>query len=376
MTSPTTLPRTTSRRCEETLPETVHHQYSELERRRDDITARLGDDDLHIPDNVFDPLLAQLDTLLDEIQYDIETLTDLSGETHDFYEEICNDLADGHTHLQKVEKIISYYELHTAQQTEYQAIFQNVSDVVDELCQTLDIAFDIIPIIWNQTALVRIVPETVYGLWLPRNITTDSFDAFAPIIAHEIAHATFDYRDTVLPDPVNDERKRIASEFGDRREQTVANELAEWYQELYCDAIGTLTFGPAYAVSLTQRLFSDNPYQLGRTPSMETSHPPDALRYRNVMAILEDEFPEVLHSNAQENTQAFTHHLDQLSPKKTHAYSDWWDDQYLIAIVADAKQVVNQDVDHLVSAIDGPETEVPADTANRARVNRELVGTD
>lgn len=374
--SPTILSRTISRHYEGTLPETIHQKYSELERRRDDIASRLADKNLSTPDSVFDPLLAKLDARLDEIQYDIETLTDLSGNTHAFYEEICNDLADGHSHLQKVEKIISYYELHTTQQMEYRTVFQNISDVVDELCEILDIDLDIIPIVWNQTALVQIISEAVYGLWLPRNIATESFDAFAPIIAHEIAHATFDYRGTILPDPVNEERKRIASEFGDRREQTVAQKLVDWYQELYCDAVGTLTFGPAYAVSLTRRLFSDNPYQLGLSQTSEISHPPDALRYRNVMRILEGEFPADLHSIAQEKTREFTRHLDQLSPKKTHAYTDWWDDQYLEAIVTDAKQVVNQDINNLVSAINRPHAEVPTDTANRARVNRDLVETD
>lgn len=358
------------------MPETVHQQYSELEHRRDDITARLEDEDLSTPDNVFDPLLIQLESLLDEIRYDIETLAELSGDTHDFYEEICNDIADCHTHLQDVEKIIAYYELHTTQQTEYGAVFDNVSAVVDELCNALDITLDIIPIIWNQAALATIVPEAVYGLWLPRNISTNSFDTFAPLIAHELAHATFDYRGTILPDAISKERRRIASEFGDNREPSVADELADWYQELYCDAIGTLTFGPAYAVSLTRRLFSNNPYQVRPSLTRETSHPPDALRYRNVMAILEDEFPADLHSKAQEHTQAFTHHLDQLSAQKTQAYTDWWDDQYLAAIVADAKQIVNHDVDDLVATIDGPEPETPADTATRTRVHRELVETD
>jgi len=64
-----------------------------------------------------------------------------------------------------------------------------------------------------------------------------------------------------MPDTVNQERKRIASEF-DNREKTVADALEDWYEELHCDTIGTLTFGPAYAVSLIRRLFSDNPYKL------------------------------------------------------------------------------------------------------------------
>jgi len=177
------------------LPKTVDRKCSELECRRSYIADRLVDNGVPTPDNVFSPLLADFDALLDEIRYDIETLTDLTDDTSDFYEQICNDLWGAHGKLQKVEKIISYYELHSTQETDSTAIFDNVRTVVAELCHPLDIDFDIIPIRWNQTAIVRIVPAAVYGLWLPRNISTETFTTFAPLIGHEIGHVTMDYRD-------------------------------------------------------------------------------------------------------------------------------------------------------------------------------------
>ncbi|WP_332900410.1 hypothetical protein [Haladaptatus sp. CMSO5] len=354
------------------MPETVDQKFSELQRRRAYIADRIVDDEVPTPDKVFNPLLADFDALLDEIQYDIETLTGLSDGTDDFYEQICNDLWDAHSKLQKVEKIISYYELHTVQETDSTAIFDNVRTVVDELCHPLNINFDIIPIRWNQTALVRIVPTSVYGLWLPRNISTETFTEFAPLIGHEIGHVTMDYREYYMPDTVNQERKRIASEF-DNREETVADALVDWYEELYCDTIGTLTFGPAYAVSLTRRLFSDNPYKLAYSIATEHQHPPDALRYRHVMNILDDEFPADVHRLAHEQTETFRQHLEQLSSKKTHAYADWWNDRFLDAIHDDANQFVASDTHQLATALTESDADMPDTIAMRARVNRALL---
>lgn len=356
------------------MPETVDQKYSQLERRRSYIADCIADDDIPTPANVFDPLLDDFDALLNEIQYDIETLNELSADTHDFYEEICNDLWDGHSKLQKVEKIISYYELHTVQEADSTAVFDDIRTAVDELCHSLGIDFDIIPIRWNQTALVRIVPAAVYGLWLPRNISTGTFTEFAPLIGHEIGHVTMDYRDYYMPSSVNRERKRIASEF-DNRERMVADALEDWYEELYCDAIGTLTFGPAYAVSLTRRLFSDNPYKLSYAIATEHQHPPDALRYKHVMTILDDEFPAEIHRIAHEQTGTFRDHLDQLASKKTPAYRDWWNDRFLAAIRDDAKQFVTLDTEQLVTALTQPDAEMPDTLVMRSRVNRSLLET-
>jgi len=356
------------------LPETVDEKLADLENRRDSIDERLADDDVRTPANVFDPLLADFDTLLDEIRFDIETLAKLSEDTGDFYEEICSDLWDAHGNLQKIEKIISYYELHTAQESDKTAVFDNVRTVVDELCHPLGIDFDIIPICWNETALVTFIQEAVYGLWLPRNISTASFNEFAPLIAHEIAHVTMDYRESyTLPDTVNQERRRIASEFDDR-EETVTDALSYWYEELYCDTIGTLTFGPAYAVSLTRCLFSDNPYKLPAR-QVRQEHPPEALRYRHVMKTLADEFPEELHRLAERETADYGDHLDQLSSKRTPEYTDWWNDRFLHAITEDTKQFFTPDTGELADAITHPGTDTADTVTLRARVNRNLLET-
>lgn len=358
------------------MPNTVDQEFSDLEHRRDYISTRLADDGVPTPDNVFNPLLADFDDLLDEIQYDIETLSELSDNTDDFYEEICNDLWDAHSKLQKIEKIISYYELHTTQVTDSTAVFDNVRTVVDELCHPLGIDFDIIPIHWNQTALVRIVPTAVYGLWLPRNVSTESFTEFAPLIGHEIGHVTMDYRDSyTLPDAVNQERRRIAGEF-DNREQTVADALRDWYEELYCDTVGTLMFGPAYAVSLTRRLFSDNPYKLTPSIHREHQHPPDALRYHHVMNILADDYPDELHCLAHEHTATFRDHLNQLSSKRTPTYTDWWNDQFLNAIIDDAKQFFTPDTEQLSTALTHPDTDISETVTKRTRINQDLLKTD
>lgn len=356
------------------MPKTVDEKLSALENRRAYIADRLDDNDITTPNKVFNPLLTSFDELLDEIRYDIETLAHLSDDTSDFYEEICNDLSDAHSNIQKIEKIISYYELHTTQEVDSTVVFDNVRTVVNELCHPICIDFDIIPIHWNQTALVRIIPTAVYGLWLPRDIETANFNEFAPLIGHEIGHVTMDYRDYYMSDSVKQERKRIANEF-DNREETVADALADWYEELYCDTVGTLTFGPAYAVSLTRRLFSDNPYKFTSTIQTEHQHPPDALRYRHVMQILSDKFPKKLHRLAYEQTATFRQHLDQLSSKQTPAYADWWNDRFLDAITKDATQFFTPDIDQLAAALTQPDDDVSETIAMRANVNRALLGT-
>jgi len=356
------------------LLKTANQKYSELERRRSYIADRLAADDAPTPGNVFNPLLADFDGLFNEIQYDIETLSELSDDTSDFYEEICNDLWDAHSNLQKIEKIISYYELYTTQEADSTTVFDNVRTVVNELCHPLGIDFDIIPIRWNQTALVRIIPTAVYGLWLPRNISTETFTELAPLIGHEIGHVTMDYRDYYMSDTVKQERRRIASEFDDR-EETVADALVNWYEELYCDTVGTLTFGPAYAVGLTRRLFSDNPYKFTSIVQTEHQHPPDALRYRHVMDILADKYSEELHRLAHEQTATFRQHLDQLSSKQTPAYADWWNDRFLDAITSDATQFFTPDTDQLTAAITQPDAGEPDSIDMRARVNRTLLET-
>jgi hypothetical protein len=47
------------------------------------------------------------------------------------------------------------------------------------------------------------------------------------------------------------------------------------------------------------------------------------------MNILADDYPDVLHCYAYEQTTTFRNHLDQLTPKQTPAYTDWWNDRFL-----------------------------------------------
>lgn len=353
---------------------TINAKYRGLESRKNHIADGLSDDSLPGPGYVFEPLLADVESLLSEIRFDIETLATIAGGDQDFYEEICNDLCDAENKIRKVEKIVAYYELHNAQTKRSQSLFDEIERVVRELSHVfaMNIDIDVIPITWNETALVRIAPESVYGLWIPRNVSVDSFTYFAPLVAHEIGHVTTDYRGVILPDEVNAERKRIAREFGSSRERKVANALSYWYEELYCDSIGALTFGPAYVVTLAQWLFSDNPYELPHQGDVNANHPPDALRYKNAISIIETEFGDDILAETTDKVENFIEHINALSNKQRPSYNDWFDEQYLEAIRNDAKQFLNLDTEQLRAVIENPRLDMPSEVEVRGEVNREI----
>lgn len=261
-----------------------------------------------------------------------------------------------------------YLETHDQQRAEYQDRLNYVSN----LCMELDALFhhDVtyLPVIWDAYAALDIKFQEFYAVHIPRG---DASVQGAPIIAHEIGHSVVDHLDQAARQPFYDRLQEVVSEWPERKQPLVRQTWREWFTELVCDACGLLTFGPAFLLSMMERLCHRDPYQLPAAASPQI-HPPDALRLEFVHEYAADMFLQSVYEETHSAYEDFETHLQQVIAEPPPEYESWLDDDLFAAVRAATESALDDDIESLCRNIDDGVDPVSVEhQALRLQSNRE-----
>ena len=250
----------------------------------------------------------------------------------------------------------------------------------DELSAELKNAYDLeittIPVVWDGFEIYPLdenLPETgelshTYVMVLPRSQTEP--EVFAPIIAHELAHAVLDRHEDLRAEfnsAIWEMQDRTRLDPDDRTH--FARSWRAWFEELFCDACGILTFGPAYLSSLVRYLVNWYPYHIEGDLDSDL-HPPDALRYEVVLGMAEEYFPELVDDNRDDQI-AYDRHLRALEHTRPRNYDSYDYDYLRDFIPEEVPSAVTHDLDALIDDIHaGVDPEESQERSLRLAVNQ------
>lgn len=277
--------------------------------------------------------------------------------THELYEEYLAAIDSVASELQVLEFELVYLDLHQYQRNSTTPRrLDHASSLSSELEDTFDIDITVLPVIWDGFAtdpLDENIPATgelsqIYVLILPRTQSEPEF--YAPIIAHELAHAVLDRHQplkTAFYNAVRDVQRRTRQEIDD--ETHFARSWRAWFDELFCDACGVLTFGPAYLSLLTRHLHHSNPYYIEKDFDRNL-HPPPALRFDLVKDLSDEYFPDLM-EGIRDDRIAFERHLDTLEHSRQRIYETYDYGDLRTFITQEVPEAVDHDIEALVDDI-------------------------
>lgn len=277
--------------------------------------------------------------------------------THELYEEYLEAIDTVALELQVLEVELVYLDLHQYQRhSATSGRLNHASSLSSELADAFGMDITVLPVIWDGFAIDPLdenLPATgdlsqIYVLILPRTQSDPEF--YAPIISHELAHAALDRQEDLKADFYNvlrDVQRRTRQEIDD--ETHFARSWRTWFEELFCDACGVLTFGPAYLSSLARHLYHPNPYYIESDADRDL-HPPPALRFDLVMDLSEEFFPDLL-DGVRDDRIAFERHLDALEHSRPRIYDTYDYGELRTFITQEVPASVDHDLEALVDDI-------------------------
>ena len=301
-----------------------------------------------------------------------------SETTRDLYEEYLGAIEKVAFDLQVLERQLVYLDLNQYQQTlPLNDQLNHVESLSEELKTALDLDVTTIPVVWDGFAIdpldyyIRATGERshIYAVILPRT-QSDSM-RYSPLIGHELGHTVLDRHEDLESEfyvQVRDVERRTQSGLAHDTSNEVEDEAhfvkawRDWFEELFCDACGVLTFGPSYVAALVWRLFDSNPYYIERHPE-ESMHPPPALRYKLVTELIEELFP-ALDGAMSEYRTAFESHLADLQAVRPSDYDAYDYDELRQFVLYEVPGRVTHDLDALIEDIERGTP--PADSSDRA----------
>lgn len=290
--------------------------------------------------------------------------------THELYEEYLGAIDAVASELQVLELELVYLDLHQYQRNSATSSrLDHASSLSSELEDVFGIDITVLPVIWDGFTIDPLdenIPATgdlsqIYVLILPRTQSAPEF--YAPILAHELAHAVLDRQNELKTDfynVVRDVQRRTRQEIDD--EAHFARSWRTWFEELFCDACGVLTFGPAYLSSLVRHLHHSNPYHIEKDANKDL-HPPPALRFDLVMDLSDEFFPGLM-DGVRDDCIAFERHLDALEHSRPRIYDTYDYDELRDFIKLEIPEAVDHDLEALVDDITAGVT--PDDRPERA----------
>ena len=277
--------------------------------------------------------------------------------THELYEEYLGAIGTVASELQVLEIELVYLDLNQYQRTsgpsEY---FEHASSLSTELKNAFDIDITTFPVIWDGFAIEPLdknLPtegelSQIYVLIFPR--TQIKPELYAPILAHEIAHAVFDRQQDLRGEfntIVRETQQRRRRELDD--DAHFARSWRMWFEELFCDACGVLAFGPAYLSALSWYLQDSNPYYIEEIVG-EDLHPPAALRFDLVTELADELFPD-LNDGVRDDRIAFERHLHALEHARPRIYDTYDYGELRSFIIREVPKAVTHDLDSLIEDI-------------------------
>jgi len=288
-----------------------------------------------------------------------------SETTRNLYEEYLGAIEKVAFDLQVLERQLVYLDLNQYQQTLLlNDQLNHIESLSEELKTALDLDVTTIPVVWDGFAIdpldsyIRATGERshIYAVILPRT-QSDSM-RYSPLIGHELGHAVLDRHEDLESEfyvQVRDVERRTQSGLAHDTSNEVDDEAhfvqawRDWFEELFCDACGVLTFGPSYVAALVWRLFDSNPYYIERHPE-ESMHPPPALRYKLVTELIEELFP-ALNGAMSEYRTAFESHLADLQAVCPSDYDAYDYDELRRFVLHEVPGRVTHDLDALIEDI-------------------------
>lgn len=346
----------------------------------------------------FDPTIPQAETILQAVEggldqvhqnrrlYDNAREQAPASETAlELYEEYLGAIGKVAFDLQVLETQLVYLDLHQYQQTlSVSDRLEHAQSLSDELKTAFGINVTTIPVVWNGFAIdpldyrIRATGDMshIYAVILPR--TQSEPLRYAPFIGHELGHAVLDRHEdleTEFYGEIREVRNRTRSGLDHDHENEVEDEdhfvtsWRAWFEELFCDTCGVLTFGPSYLGALVWHLFDSNPFYIERDPDYDM-HPPPALRFKLVTELIEELFPE-LGDSVRGYRTAFESHLDALEGERPSDYNAYDYDELRRFVLYEVPGTITHDLDDLIADIqDGTQPGGSSLRAHRLAANK------
>lgn len=315
-------------------------------------------------------LIPEAETIFDSIEQGFEQIEENrrlyetaqeqapdSETTLEFYGEYLGAIGGVASELQVLEIQLVYFDLNQHQRTSpSNHRLDHINDVSDELESAFDIDVTTIPVVWNGFAidpLDRRLTSTgeisrIYAVILPR--TRSQPDRYAPLIGHELGHAVLDRNQGIEMEfytELLEVQKRTRAEVDD--EDHFVESWRVWFEELFCDACGVLTFGPAYLPALVWHLCDSDPYYIERNTDYEM-HPPPALRFKLVTEILEDRCPEIV-DYVSDARSKFRQHMDAREDARPLDFEAYDYDELREFVLYEVPEVVSHDLKELADDV-------------------------
>lgn len=314
--------------------------------------------------DIVDRLIESIETALERANQRRNEYLELSEQNaraelrHDFYQRYVTQLDFSEAYLSRLQQTLTYTEIYQRQYEVFADRLDYTIAVCDELEQVFNIDADIIPVIWNSYALLTILEADLYVLWIPRD---EVQIRNSPVIAHEFGHAVLEQMDQTPPQPFRDRLAAFADGFPDEQYDAVIYSWNQWFEELFCDAIGFFTFGPAYLLSIIYRLQQEDPFhfpdQIG--PDSEF-HPPDALRFTYLDTLAAEYLPSTLYTQTKPARDEYDRHLQHLADEEPSFYDEWVNDD-LLSLTTEAARMQGTDINRLVDQLTEGDPDVDGD---------------
>ena len=279
------------------------------------------------------PAVAEvLSPAVDDIQQDLavararwESFAGSDGQDEQMYERYMRMLDRAEQGLEDIEFVLSYVRLHEYHTDQFSDQVATTVEVCDQVSEVFDVDAVFLPIIQEEYALLPLVRNDVHAVFLPHDPETGYA---GPLIAHEVAHVVVDEIDR--PPAFDDRVQQLWEPMSPGNAQDFLFNWHQWFDELFCDACGFFTFGPAYLHAILSYLYRSRPYIIQHNVTgNEDLHPPDYLRYELLKHLAYRHLSAPFALTNSPVIDAFETHGELLQSQKPREYDDWTDQELL-----------------------------------------------
>lgn len=283
----------------------------------------------------------------------------------EYFDHYVSGLDDYEKRIFVLQKLTSYLELYSTQTENNSDLMDEVQQVCDEICNLMGLPITTYPIMREEFAIDTFQEHIsgYCGLIFPRE---DNFTKHQAIIGHELGHPLFQRRH--IPPQFLDDIWDIDDGWGGYAGE-FANIWERWYQELFCDGCGVLSFGPCFIYAQTEQLHWANPFEIKQT------HPPRAMRLHFIRKLGKEILPEKAKQDLTTHWEGVDRYLNNQERNKNQLYDAYYYEHLLDQIVTRMEDEIPNELDRVMEWTHSNTelSEVPDDIHHRVRINREWI---
>ncbi|WP_254824325.1 hypothetical protein [Haloglomus halophilum] len=252
-------------------------------------------------------------------------------------------------HIEELERTLTYLELHDTHRQRFSERVCLADYICTEITEALNLEISCLPVVRDGYALLPLFGDEYHIVFIPRG---EELLPQAPILAHEVAHPLL-LRAQKSPSFTDRFGKLRRSIDDDGRKRDFYENWLQWYEELFCDVVGFFVFGPAYAFALLHHLFEQKPFRISRnvTPRDNALHPPDALRIRTTLDLVDEQLSPELREPLEPLRTEYERHLSRLSDSRPSYYDEWADDELVAGTVTTARNAAEYELEQLCTEL-------------------------